>query len=77
MAQIPAGDPGVARRVLYVGRRIASQWDGGVSRHEQDSQEREERAKGVGPWAIWSLMPFAMVGKATTVRLRSAVLAIK
>lgn len=42
------GDPGVARRVLHVGRSIASQWDDGgrKSLHEQTGQEREELAKG-------------------------------
>lgn len=41
------GDPGIARRVLHVGRSIASQWDHRRgSHHEQDNRERQELAKG-------------------------------
>jgi hypothetical protein len=46
------GDPGIARRVLYVGRNIASLWDGPESHHEQDSQERNELAKGADRAAL-------------------------
>lgn len=42
------GDPGVARRLLHVGRTIASQWDDGgrEPQYEPDNQQREDLAKG-------------------------------